>query len=428
MRLIGGPPTVAALIADQIDAAAVLVTLEGMNANIKKPGAAIYISLNSQSQTYPMEQFVVREGFKAKSLKDLKGARTLSAPGPGNVLMAKAALEASGLKVLKASIARATRYRAASRRLEGRRRSMLGYTLEPNATVMRKQGVATTLEAGVIALRARRSEGRCSWAVASCRAASSTSGPMSPAVTRPRGSRPSGTSRRIPRARAAPLKNTLTPEDVVGEVPMLGYFTVAQLTDAHRKQFQKFIDFSMKLINAPETIEAGTFLKVYWRTCTRWSARLPSPVRPARTSSRHGPRPPQVFRGLAAVQQLRPRHPEGRIVSVFGPNGCGKSTLINMIAGLIPIDAGEILFDGKSLKDTKIGYVFQNYREALFPWLRTIDNIAYPLKSRRPQVEGRGRPPGRASWSPPSRSSSTCSAIPTSCPAASSRRRRSCAR
>ncbi len=66
-------------------------------------------------------------------------------------------------------------------------------------------------------------------------------------------------------------------------------------------------------------------------------------------------------------------------MSVFGPNGCGKSTLINMIAGLVPIDRGEILFDGKSLKDTRIGYVFQNYREALFPWMRTIDNIAYPL-------------------------------------------------
>ena len=72
--------------------------------------------------------------------------------------------------------------------------------------------------------------------------------------------------------------------------------------------------------------------------------------------------------------------PKHQIVSVFGPNGCGKSTLINMIAGLVPIDAGEILFDGKQRKDTKIGYVFQNYRDAMFPWLRTIDNIAYPLK------------------------------------------------
>jgi NitT/TauT family transport system ATP-binding protein len=62
--------------------------------------------------------------------------------------------------------------------------------------------------------------------------------------------------------------------------------------------------------------------------------------------------------------------PRGKLVSVFGPNGCGKSTLINMIAGLIPPDAGEILFDGKPLSQIKFGYVFQNYREALFPWLR----------------------------------------------------------
>jgi len=72
--------------------------------------------------------------------------------------------------------------------------------------------------------------------------------------------------------------------------------------------------------------------------------------------------------------------PRGELVSVFGPNGCGKSTLINMIAGLIPPDAGQILFDGRRLEEIKFGYVFQNYREALFPWLRAFDNIAYPLK------------------------------------------------
>ena len=72
--------------------------------------------------------------------------------------------------------------------------------------------------------------------------------------------------------------------------------------------------------------------------------------------------------------------PRGKLMSVFGPNGCGKSTLINMIAGLFPVDAGEILFDGQPLSSIKFGYVFQNYREAMFPWLRAFDNIAYPLK------------------------------------------------
>jgi NitT/TauT family transport system ATP-binding protein len=77
---------------------------------------------------------------------------------------------------------------------------------------------------------------------------------------------------------------------------------------------------------------------------------------------------------------------------VFGPNGCGKSTLINMIAGLMPMDAGEVLFDGMHIGDIKFGYVFQNYREALFPWLRAFDNIAYPLKLMKvPPAERRAR-------------------------------------
>lgn len=88
----------------------------------------------------------------------------------------------------------------------------------------------------------------------------------------------------------------------------------------------------------------------------------------------------KYFAGAPLYENFDVDFPKGAIVSIFGPNGCGKSTLINMIAGLIPIDSGQILFDGKSLRETKIGYVFQNYREALFPWLRTVDNIGYPLK------------------------------------------------
>ena len=81
---------------------------------------------------------------------------------------------------------------------------------------------------------------------------------------------------------------------------------------------------------------------------------------------------------------------------MFGPNGCGKSTLINMVAGLIPVDAGEILFDGKPLREIKFGYVFQNYREALFPWLRAFDNIEYPLKLMHMAAAGAPRPGGAA--------------------------------
>jgi NitT/TauT family transport system ATP-binding protein len=98
------------------------------------------------------------------------------------------------------------------------------------------------------------------------------------------------------------------------------------------------------------------------------------------------------FAGVPLYNNFNLDLPRSQIVSIFGPNGCGKSTLMNMIAGLIPLDAGEILFDGKSLKDTKIGYVFQNYRDALFPWLSARDNIAYPLRrSKMPEAQVQAR-------------------------------------
>src|ERR1700758_1373306 len=50
-RLMGGPPNVAALITNQIDVSAVLVTLEGLNANVKKPGVAMYVAMHSQNAT-----------------------------------------------------------------------------------------------------------------------------------------------------------------------------------------------------------------------------------------------------------------------------------------------------------------------------------------------------------------------------------------
>jgi NitT/TauT family transport system ATP-binding protein len=88
----------------------------------------------------------------------------------------------------------------------------------------------------------------------------------------------------------------------------------------------------------------------------------------------------KAFQGATIYDDFSIDLPMSKFISVFGPNGCGKSTLINMISGLMPMDAGEVLYDGQTIRDTKISYVFQNYREALFPWIKAIDNIHYPLK------------------------------------------------
>ncbi len=66
----------------------------------------------------------------------------------------------------------------------------------------------------------------------------------------------------------------------------------------------------------------------------------------------------------------------GEFLVIFGPNGCGKTTLLNIISKLENKDEGELV----SEDSPKTSFVFQNYREALFPWQRVIDNIAFPLK------------------------------------------------
>ena len=68
----------------------------------------------------------------------------------------------------------------------------------------------------------------------------------------------------------------------------------------------------------------------------------------------------------------------GEIVGVLGPNGCGKSSLLNILAGTLKEDSGQI----KMLKKEELSYVFQNYRESLLPWKTNFENLAFPLKIR----------------------------------------------
>ena len=100
----------------------------------------------------------------------------------------------------------------------------------------------------------------------------------------------------------------------------------------------------------------------------------------------------KAFAGVPVYDGFALDVKRGDILAIFGPNGCGKSTLINMAAGLLPADAGEILYDGRTVDEVRIGYVFQNYREALFPWRRAAENIRYPLRRmglKRAEIERR---------------------------------------
>ncbi len=144
------PLTVQAIVSGDVDGASNLVTLEGANIDARRPGTLRYISLNAQNARYITEQFVVRTGYPATSLKDLKGARILSAPGPANLGAAKAVLQAVGLK-------EGVDYTIQEQQMGVHLGALqsgnfdAGYTLEPLASVMAAKGVARRLEAGVIA-------------------------------------------------------------------------------------------------------------------------------------------------------------------------------------------------------------------------------------------------------------------------------------
>ena len=230
--LLGGPPNVAALITNQIEVSVVLVTLEGLNAGIKKPFMAMYVAMNGQNATHRMEQFVVRSGLadKVTSLKDFKGLKLMSAPGPANLNTAKGILAKVGLKDGDYTIDQLDMGQHINAMKAGTFDG--GYTLEPNATVMNQLGFAKTVEAGVIAKYVLGDPEADPFA-AGCAFSSDFIGKR-PDVAR-RFARAWAKAlvliKNDPQeARKHLLKNTMTPENIVDTIPMLGYIMVKDIS------------------------------------------------------------------------------------------------------------------------------------------------------------------------------------------------------
>jgi len=86
---------------------------------------------------------------------------------------------------------------------------------------------------------------------------------------------------------------------------------------------------------------------------------------------------------LVALDGIALEVPKGRFVALIGPSGCGKSTLFNIVGGLVDGYDGRVLIDGRPIDGTHhdVGMVFQE--ESTFPWLTTIENVAFPLEVAR---------------------------------------------
>jgi len=263
--LLGGPPNVAALITNQIEVSVVLVTLEGLNADIKKPSVAMYVAMNGQNATHRMEQFVVRSGLadKVTSLKDFKGLKLMSAPGPANLNTAKGILAKVGLKDGDYTIDQLDMGQHINAMKAGTFDG--GYTLEPNATVMNQLGFAKTVEAGVIAKYVLGDPEADPFA-AGCAFSSDFIGKR-PDVAR-RFARAWAKAlvliKNDPQeARKHLLKNTMTPENVVDTIPMLGYIMVKDMSPKQIDDLQRFADFGHDIGVVPEKIDVRKYLQPY---------------------------------------------------------------------------------------------------------------------------------------------------------------------
>ncbi len=83
---------------------------------------------------------------------------------------------------------------------------------------------------------------------------------------------------------------------------------------------------------------------------------------------------------VTAIEDINFSIDEGQFVCLVGPSGCGKSTLLNILAGLETPSSGTVILNGNRIIGTGPDRIMVFQENALFPWLKVIENVEFGLK------------------------------------------------
>jgi NitT/TauT family transport system substrate-binding protein len=257
------PFIVQAMVKGDIEAASNLVTLEGANINQRRAGTLAYISVNGQNHINVQEQFLVKTGHPAKSLKDLKGTKLLSAPGPANIGAARAVLKAVGLEEGKDFTIQEQQMGMHLAALQAGTFDG-AYTLEPIASAMVKQGVAHRVETGVIATYLLgRKDAQAFAAGGALSGKFMTEKPEVAARYAKAFAKGIADALNDPTARPLLSKYMNVAPDIAPTLPLTRFTLAKDLSAQDLADFQKFVDIGVeqKIVAGP--IDVKSFLKSY---------------------------------------------------------------------------------------------------------------------------------------------------------------------
>jgi NitT/TauT family transport system ATP-binding protein len=83
---------------------------------------------------------------------------------------------------------------------------------------------------------------------------------------------------------------------------------------------------------------------------------------------------------IHAIENINLSVNDGEFVCLVGPSGCGKSTLLNILAGLDNPTQGQVILNGRQITGTGPDRIVVFQENALFPWMKVIDNVEFGLK------------------------------------------------